>query len=227
MGVLKFLEDNGVSEGFQPELLDQLDGPGAAAIITSYGVPPGPPVIPISGLKAAVPNAAMWLQLLEMDIAMHIQVPMLAGATSLMALGPPAPAGPITPSAQLAQPSLLMDSLKTNPDKVLGVSKAMLEWAISLIPAGDPRLLGAFTVVKPSPPPPGTLVPAALGAAALLAIIVAVLIGIPDDQVNKDQIKASILSMLGLSNAELDSFIPVAESDSIEGSDPSSVCACD
>ena len=243
MGLQSFLDDNSVTD-LPPDLVAAFDSIGAPLVTATYAVGPAPPAMSV-GLTAVAgpfpppgpPALSVWLALIELDIILLIHTVLLAGAVSKMALGPPVPAVPITPVAQILNPSLLLSPIVTDAPKMLNLSKAIMEWAISLIPPGDVRIAGTFTVIAPPAPSLGALIPAALTSAAIAAIIGGALANIPDsDDVDKVKIRSDVMALTaGSSPATVDDHSGFDDADVAVavprrgevGSNPANDCTCD
>ncbi len=160
MSLLQFLEAEGLQNAFAPELITAFDTAGGPALMQMFGIPPGPPIMGaplfISAMTSAIvpPGAGLpiWLNMIANDITILMMVPMLIG--SILQQTPAkgaAPAGPITPIAQTLVPSSF-PPIGTDIDSSMRIAKVMLDWAISLSPAVDLRLIGKFVAQKPSTP---------------------------------------------------------------------------
>ncbi len=155
MGFQKFLDDNKVTD-IDPVFSEVMDDVGAPIVIAAFGVAggvgPAGAALPSTSLAIAVPialaakqgagpeaakGAALLMTALATDIDTQIGAKLTAGAANL-AIVPPGlggPAGPVKPVALAAGPSML------NPK----FGKAALQWAVSLLPSPDLRVISPFT----------------------------------------------------------------------------------
>lgn len=149
MGFQQFLDRNSV-KNIDPKFAQVMDEVAAPLVIAGYGVPPGPATTS-SAIISAVPQAlvaksgcsdpslaagaTLLMTAVATDIDALICLTLTAGSITLKAIPPiPAPGIPVLPVALAAGPSLL------NP----AFGKAILQWAVSLVLPGDPRVIPPF-----------------------------------------------------------------------------------
>lgn len=148
MAFQDFLDDREVTD-IPPEFSEAMDTAGAPALVAVYALPT-PAIVGI--LQAAVPPAIIALTGAPLPAAAGAALLMLAIETDIQAtigkqlglgtvgLAKPVPlgvpGGPVSPVALAAGPAAL------NP----AFGLAVLDWAISLVPPVDPRIISPFTV---------------------------------------------------------------------------------
>lgn len=145
MSIRATFDSNGVS--IDQLIIDAFDNVGAALIVASYATAPLPalPLVlaPVASMISAPheppQSAVAFCNAFSQDIMSLIGVPLTTGAAAIAALTPPPPA-PYTIISSSTQIASLM-----TPQN-LGLIKAFLQWAVSLIPPGDIRAPGGFIV---------------------------------------------------------------------------------
>jgi|15BtaG_2_1085339.scaffolds.fasta_scaffold02178_3 hypothetical protein len=147
MTIADFFVSNSVS-GISPELIDAFDTLGQALMRVAISLAPNPAlplVLTPLAVKIAAPHpppppGAAFINLIAADITKFILIPLTLGSVNIKtpaAVGLPAlPISPATATAALAM-------LPPNPSFM----KAVLQWAVSLVPVGDLRVPGGFIII--------------------------------------------------------------------------------
>lgn len=148
MTLKDFLDANAV-EGVDQKFIDAMDAVGEPLVRAAIKLAPAeadavvnlaPVAIAIAAPHPPPPPAPIFINLIGVDIALFILAPLIAGAINMKT---PAAVGlPATPIASALSP-IGLAILPPNPK----FSKAVLEWAVSLVPPADLRVLGGFVVL--------------------------------------------------------------------------------
>lgn len=143
-----FVAKNGL-DLFPSQTVTAFDTAAAVIIKASIGIPPSPG-IPIASFNAAAAIAAapisppalalVFWNALALDINSFIITPLIAGSATLLS-----PAATGTPAPPIAANATSLASLPQQPLKPVLV-KTLLEWAISFVLPGDPRVPGGFVI---------------------------------------------------------------------------------
>ena len=148
MGLKDFLDANAV-EGVDEAFIRAMDTVGEPLVRAAVKVAPAQPDPAVNMAPVAVAIAAphdpplsapIFMNLIAVDIALFILAPLKAGAISMST---PAAVGLLPPPIVAALSPIGLAILPPNPK----FSRAVLEWAVSLVPPADLRVLGGFVVL--------------------------------------------------------------------------------